>query len=261
MKIFSETKELVRREKYYTCKILQNLMVIERDKLYSDLKYPSLYKYMIKELGYSNAEATVRVNAVRLMLKSKTAEKKIAQGNLSLTNAAEANKTLQNNSLNQKQMEEMVEQAETCSSRQFKDFVDREFKRERKEMVVIQEHLIHQFDRLRKKYGNQDLSTLELIQIMLEKELKDPRISNTQRRGRPLAGLETPKSGRYIPVAVKRAVYNGKCNNCGSRHGLEYDHIKKYSHGGGNQAGNIQILCRSCNGRKEIMARQTGFFA
>ena len=80
MNIFNQTKQLVEREKYYTTKILQNLMVIERDKLYSDLRYPSLYKYVVKELKYSEAEATVRVNAVRLMLKSKLAEQKVIAG-------------------------------------------------------------------------------------------------------------------------------------------------------------------------------------
>ena len=255
MKIFIETKEIAEKEKYYTRKLLKNLMVIERDKLYCDLKYPSLYKYLMKELGYSDAEATVRINAVRLMLKSQIAAEKVSKGEITLSNAAAANKVLQNHAVDKKTTTQVVKQAERCSTREFKDFVNRKFKRERKEVVVLQEYMIEKFDRLRKKYG--DHSTLELIQMMLERELKAPAIHVAQRRVR--SGKKVHR--RYISASVKRQVYTGKCANCGVHHGLEYDHIVKYSHGGENGAKNLQMLCRSCNQRKEIVAQQTGLFS
>ena len=94
---------------------------------------------------------------------------------------------------------------------------------------------------------------------MLERELKDPNdVARLRGRSRKNA---VPTRGRTISMAVKRAVYTGQCANCGTSHGLEYDHIQKYSHGGANTADNIQMLCRSCNARKEIVARQTGLFA
>jgi hypothetical protein len=254
MSIFNETKELVKKERGYTLKILKNLMSIERNKLYSDLKYPSLHKYLVRGLGYSDAEAVVRANAVRLMLKSKNAESKIEQGTLSLSNAATVNKVLQSQKSSPSLVEKMVEEASTSSAREFQNFVAKEFNRERRETVVLGEHVLVQFDRLRKKYG--DLSTLELIQVMLERELKDPRQSGARLREQ---GGRMPK-GRTISSATKREVYDGKCNNCGVRYGLEYDHIQKFSHGGKSSADNLQMLCRSCNQRKEIMARQSGFF-
>ncbi|MCY4644029.1 MAG: hypothetical protein OXB88_05370, partial [Bacteriovoracales bacterium] len=230
MSIFNETKELVEKERGYTVKILKNLMSIERNKLYSDLKYPSLHKYLVRELGYSDAEAVIRANAVRLMLKSKKAESKIERGELSLSNAATVNKVLQSQRSSQKPspslVDKMVEEASTCSARKFQNFVWKEFKKERRETVVLGEHVLVQFDRLRKEYG--DLSTLELIQVMLERELKTPKTpqrkrdtqkNNASRRGQIVAG---PK-GRSISAAVKREVYDGKCNNCGVRYGLEYD--------------------------------------
>ncbi len=261
MSIFNETKKLVEKERGYTVKILKNLMSIERNKLYSDLKYPSLHKYLVRGLGYSDAEAVVRANAVRLMLKSKKAESKIERGELSLSNAATVNKVLQSQRSTQKPspslVDKMVEEASTCSAREFQNFVAKEFKKERRETVVLGEHILVQFDRLRKKYG--DLSTLELIQVMLERELKAPKTpskNNASRRGQIVAG---PK-GRTISAAVKREVYDGKCNHCGVRYGLEYDHIQKFSHGGKSSADNLQMLCRSCNQRKEIIARQSDCF-
>lgn len=76
MNIFIETKQLAKTEKHYTAKILKNLMIIDEEKLYSDLKYPSLHKYIVMERGYSEPEARVRVDAVRLMRKSSKAVEK-----------------------------------------------------------------------------------------------------------------------------------------------------------------------------------------
>ena len=245
-------------------------MRIERHKLYSDLKYPSLHKYLVRGLGYSDAEAVVRANAVRLMLKSKKAKSKIERGELSLSNAATVNKILQSQRPSQKSspslVDKMVEEASACSAREFQNFVSKEFKKERKEVVVLQEYVLVQFDRLRKKYG--DLSTLELIQVMLERELKTPKPlsqnaalqKNTAKLRGQNGRVRRECKGRTISVSVKREVYDGKCNHCGVRYGLEYDHVQKFSHGGKSSADNLQMLCRSCNQRKEILASQSDFF-
>ena len=250
MKIFNETRQLVKTEKEYTARILKNLMVIEKDKLYCELKYPSLHKYIVKELGYSDAEATVRVNATRLMLKSKKACEKIEKGSLTLTNAAEANKLIQKVK-DPKRTDVIVEKAARDSSRKFKDFATRELKQERREILVLPEFVLKQFDKMRVTYG--DLSTMELVQILLEKELHVPV---AKQRGR------TPKvaNSRFIPKSVKAQSYSGECANCGQKHSLEYDHIQKFSHGGTNAAENIQLLCRNCNQRKEIVSKQMGLF-
>ena len=176
MNIFNETKELVKKERHYTVQILKNLMRIEKNKLYSDLKYPSLHKYLVRELGYSDGEAVVRANAVRLMLKSERAEKKIEKGEMSLTNASLAHQTLL--AAPKEKKDKLIDEACKRNTRDFKDFVGSKFKSERKEVVVLREYVLDQFDRLRKKVGN--LSTLELIQMMLERELKAPWCKATQ---------------------------------------------------------------------------------
>jgi hypothetical protein len=111
--------------------------------------------------------------------------------------------------------------------------------------------VLKKFDRLKKKFG--EVSPYEIIQILVEKELMQPE---AMQRSREIS----PRVSRSIPKSVKVEVYTGKCANCGKKHGLEYDHRVKFSHGGTNGADNIQMLCRSCNMRKEIVARQVGVF-
>ena len=215
------------------------------------MKYPSLHKYLTRSLKYSDSEAAVKVGAVRLMLRSNTAVVKIKKGELSLSNAAEANKILKGKK-DTGLVEKIIKDACDHTSRSFKEKVAKDFGVKRRELLGLDEHMIAQFDKLRKKYG--DLSTYELIQILLEKELRAPA-AKQQRQ------IVAVKNSRYIPKSVKAQVYRAKCENCGIRHGLEYHHKHKFSHGGTNQAENIEVLCRSCNRREEIKSVEQGFFA
>ena len=58
---------------------------------------------------------------------------------------------------------------------------------------------------------------------------------------------------RLIPQKVKDAVWRrakGKCEMCGSRMNLEYDHIVPFSKGGSNTYRNVELLCEKCNRTK-----------
>ena len=70
-----------------------------------------------------------------------------------------------------------------------------------------------------------------------------------------VASPEKTKPSRYIPSAVRHAVYirdKGICQNCGSTRAMEVDHIKPYALGGEHKLENLRLLCRSCNQRKAI---------
>lgn len=58
---------------------------------------------------------------------------------------------------------------------------------------------------------------------------------------------------RYIPDVVREAVLERdgrRCRTCDSSESLEIDHVVPVSKGGGSDAANLQVLCRSCNRRK-----------
>jgi hypothetical protein len=55
-----------------------------------------------------------------------------------------------------------------------------------------------------------------------------------------------------IPAHVKRLVLErdrARCLACGSKELLQFDHVVPSSMGGGNEAGNIRLLCAGCNRR------------
>lgn len=58
---------------------------------------------------------------------------------------------------------------------------------------------------------------------------------------------------RHIAQEVKVAVWQrdgAQCVACGARDYLEFDHIIPHSKGGASTLGNVQLLCRKCNGAK-----------
>ncbi len=70
--------------------------------------------------------------------------------------------------------------------------------------------------------------------------------------------LRAWKAGRYIPASVKRAVWqrdDGRCafrfeegNICGSKEGLEFDHVRPFAKGGRSESPrNVRLLCRLHN--------------
>lgn len=59
----------------------------------------------------------------------------------------------------------------------------------------------------------------------------------------------------YIPLSntIRRRIYERdgrKCRECGAEHGLSIDHIIPISRGGNSIDSNLQVLCITCNARK-----------
>ena len=254
MNLRRQTKELVEKEKFYTAKILKNLAVIERRKLFSDYGHPSLFKYLTKELKYSDSEANIRVSAVRLVNRDEGVVEKVARGILSLTNVAEVGTSLSllerqtGEEVDKKTVKQAIKLGENKSTRKAKEDLRMGLQLDipRKETMTLGDEMLAKIDRARVIYG--DISAYELFDILLEEKLKAPY--KPLRRSRV-----SPKNSRYIPVKVKSKVYGGRCYNCGDRRNLEYDHIKEFSRGGHNGADNIQVLCRNCNRRKYMKDR------
>jgi hypothetical protein len=77
----------VTKEREILAQVISHLDEIDRRKLFSDLKYSSIYQYCMKELGHTEDQAYRRVSALRLSRKGPLVKDKIEEGTLPLTNA------------------------------------------------------------------------------------------------------------------------------------------------------------------------------
>ena len=70
-------------------------------------------------------------------------------------------------------------------------------------------------------------------------------------RGRD--GDAAPPVGGRISHSTRVIVWKrdaGKCQYCGSRKELQFDHVIPRSLGGSGEPSNVELLCRACNLRK-----------
>ncbi len=85
---------LVRRERKMTHIILCHINEIESRKLYAELGFDSMFKYLTKHCGYGEDSAYRRLQAARLLRKNPDVADKIRDGSLNLTQLTQVQKCL-----------------------------------------------------------------------------------------------------------------------------------------------------------------------
>lgn len=88
--LLKRTEELAAKERHVTLEVLHHLREIERRMLYAELGHSSLKVYCVKVLRYSETAAGRRISSMRLLKDLPEIETKIASGELTLSNAAQA---------------------------------------------------------------------------------------------------------------------------------------------------------------------------
>lgn len=84
-----ELEHCVRRERAAVAEVLRYLREVEARRLFLARGYSSLFAYCTSKLGYSEPEAYLRIQAMRLMTAVPEAEARIETGRLSMSVAAE----------------------------------------------------------------------------------------------------------------------------------------------------------------------------
>jgi hypothetical protein len=174
--LLEHTFSLRQKEKSLTHLILKNLIEIEKRKLYSDLKYPSLFKYLIKHLKYSGAEAQLRIQAMKLMRGVPSVAKKIKEGKISLTQASDLQRAFSQTNIKRDQAELLIEEVLGKSTRETQKILSDKLSLEKPKAVsvTLPEYLVKKLERLREEYG-EDLNEVELIDAVVEEKLKKPK--------------------------------------------------------------------------------------
>lgn len=269
--LLEDLKMLVANERVFLTKILHHLKEVEDRKLYSDLKYSSLFDYAVKELGYSEAAASRRIQAARLIKHIPSLVTKIESGALSLSNLAKAQRMFALNeikSLNEKKV--ILGKIEHMSARECdKELLTllpvrplppeniRPVTPEYNQLKInISDTTLNLMTEAKNLLGLSQINdhffsklTIEALIILKKKKFKTSE--------QPHITIQNPDS-RYITHQTKREVQensNGVCENCGSLFMLQFDHVQAFSLGGKTETRNLRLLCFNCNQRARLRAR------
>jgi hypothetical protein len=113
-------------------------------------------------------------------------------------------------------------------------------------------------DLMRASVRDGDLATL-IDGAVSEKlaRLEARRFAQTGSPHKSLDSASTSPRSRYVPAAVRRAVYQrdgGRCGfvdeggrRCAARSRLEFHHRRPFGHGGDHDPGNLGLMCRTHN--------------
>jgi 5-methylcytosine-specific restriction endonuclease McrA len=261
--------------------IVAHLAEVDMRKLHLDQGYASLYVYANERLGFSEDQAYKRARVAKLVHDFPEVLDHLESGELTLSSAVvlaphlaascdeaqgEAGETLieQACGMSKRQVERLVAQPPRGGD------VDDGEPRVKLELWVRKEDL-EKFERAMDLDRHRDPSgdSAELFARLVSEYVKQrekERFAVTD-RPRTAPGRETKstattapgRSSKDVPAATKRQVYlrdEQRCTfvgpsgtRCANTGFLEIDHVMPRALGGGNQLGNLRLLCRSHNGR------------
>ena len=254
MKIHQDLLVLRGQERVITSQILEKLQTMEDSKAYLSLGHSSLFDYLVRGLGYSEATAYQRQACVRLSREVPEIKEKIDHGLLSLSTVTVAYKHIKNKSRDEKL--ETLKSIECKSTREVKAYFAEPAKTikikqtEYKNKVHVRLELNHeQFEKLQKlkKLKSHKFNAEELLLHLIEKELKTYENIEFKR--------SQSKNLRFIPKRLRNRVLmdaNYKCEypGCEESHFLQIDHKLPVRLGGQPLRENLQVLCAAHNRMK-----------
>jgi len=254
--LLMKTKSIVLEEKKYTTRVLEHLQEVESRKLYCDLGIHSLFSYCTKVLKYSDAEASVRVNATRLIKVMPQVKKEIASGEINLSSASKLQSFFNHNKTEEQEKKDILSRIKGKSTRETEKILRaKDHRKERTKLLALNERLLKKLEMVQEEFG--DCSELEAIEALLDRHLEKKEEHRPQRKSNVAS-----KGQRYITRKTKQIVNgraHGQCEfisvkgkRCECRSNLQYDHIRPISIGGQSAESNLRKLCFNHNQRARI---------
>ncbi len=279
--LLKNTAALARQERELLTEILHHLREIEQRRLFSSVGCKSLYDYCVRVLGYSGDQAGRRIAAMRLLQDLPQIESKIQDGSLSLTNLSMAQVLFRKEAVEPSRKAAILASLEKKTTREAEKIILSQaahplaLKPDRIRAVsedqieirfIASEQLNQKLTKLKGllAHSHPRATLAELIDHLCDISLghllkrrlgsDGASASASKSPGAPKGQCVTGR--RYLPSWMRRQVWQqaqGQCQNCGSEHALEVDHIHPLATGGTNELRNLRLLCRSCNQRAAIM--------
>lgn len=276
--LHSATLRAAKNEKAATLELLEYLAEVDRRRLYAEWAYSSLFEYVHKALGYSEAQSSERVSTMRLLRKVPEVKAALEKGSLTLTSTAKLASHVRRE---KSSLEDTLSLLEKCEGKPTRE-VERVLVANSTQMaptpekvravtpaltritLEVDEEFMALVTRLRELDGNPGLTLQAAFQLAMREYVKrreakpskkTPGDMNLRTASR---APEVKSRSRYIPTAMRNRVRHrsgDQCEyrdpaskrRCESRSGLEFDHVLPFGKGGGNESENLRHACRSHN--------------
>ncbi len=255
---------LVGTERSVTLQAIYHLNELERRGSFRDLGYASLFDYCTRRLCYSESSAYRRISGARCMREFPQLRELFLRGEVTLCTIATAA-----NSLREKQtsVADIIGKSKREVERIVANGNPVQLLREVIKPVVVstppllasalptpeERYSFEQFEEVKNRLSNtlgNDLSVEAVVTKLMDHYLK--RQKPTVRKLRV-----HNRNGRYIPLAVRRKVWErdqGQCTfcapggtRCTAKRHLHFDHIEPYALGGRTELTNLRLLCSAHN--------------
>lgn len=260
-------KSAVRREREATAYVLSLLREVDERRLFLERGFSSLYSFCRGELGYSEPEAMLRIQALRLCQKVPEVAEKIEQGEITLSVVSQIQTAVRREELGGGAARALVEELSGASKREAEVKLAEKFPtEERKEKArPISEERVEirfsvskeEFELIQELMNRRAHSNFERKYEVLFVQLAREKLNAVKHRPDKVK-IEKRSTTRHIPAQTRRAVWKrdeGRCQftdpitqrRCYERHGLQLDHIHPYAAGGSHTPENLRLLCGAHN--------------
>lgn len=280
-------KSLVRKERMLLHLILQHIIEVDVRKLYSERSYPSMFEYLTREIGYSNAAAMRRLEAARFLNVIPALSEKIQEGSINLSQVGELARAIkekerQGEKISNETKGDIIQQiaglnleqtqkaVAMCLDIELRDPERVKFQRddsvhlsitltrEQYEMLTnCKEKAAHS---LQLNKGDQSWArVIEVVagQYLDGKSFASKVISQNKMKDKITSDNKTLtlKTRRYVLNRDKCCQFRDGLTGriCGSKYGLQVDHIVPRWSGGTHAPENLQALCGTHNRHKYRM--------
>lgn len=276
IQLLEEVHSLAARHRDITAALIAALAELDTRKLYLAEGFPSTFNYCTERLHLSEHEAYNRIEAARVSRRFPVVLDMLAAGDLTMTTV-----NLLGNYLTEENHLALLDAARHKSRREVEAQLGT--LRPRPDVSTTLTPLGDGRYALRITLAAEDHETLRRLQDLLRHKFPagDPAhivshalshlLTEVERRrlaavGRPKAASARLPRGRYVPAAVKRAVYArdgdqcafvGSTGRCQERGFLELHHVVPYSEAGPTTVENLQLRCRAHNNYEEYVRNQS----
>lgn len=183
--LLGQVKLLVGKEKAIISEVIESLREIETRKLHLEGGYPSMFAFATDFLGYSEAEAHIRIQAARLSQSIPELPAMIQAGTLSLSVAAAAQSTFRKENIRRKEKcqaslsaqekRQLIEDVSGLSRRKAEDIISSKFCQPKQKTIQIEasEALLEKINQLMDFMAHQNFerSHSRMFEILVDQEL------------------------------------------------------------------------------------------